>query len=86
MDRDVSLIIYLNREFTGGALRFINFNYEHAPKTGDLVFFPSDHRYMHEAQKVESGVRYAITSWAAYRNTPRVMDKPPHNHIKMPLF
>lgn len=86
MDRDVSLLIYLNQDFTGGSLRFLNFNYEHSPKTGDLIFFPSDHRYMHEAQKVQSGVRYAITSWAAFRNTERVMDQPPANYIKMPVM
>ncbi len=86
MDRDVSLLVYLNEDFTGGALHFINFNFVHAPKTGDLVFFPSDHRYIHEAQEVRSGVRYAISSWAAFRNQPRVMDAPPDSHIKMPLL
>jgi predicted 2-oxoglutarate/Fe(II)-dependent dioxygenase YbiX len=86
MDRDVSLLIYLNQGFTGGTLRFINFNYEHAPGSGDLVFFPSDHRYMHEAQKVLSGVRYVITSWAAFRGEPRVMAEPPANYIRMPVL
>jgi hypothetical protein len=86
MDRDVSLLIYLNEEYSGGTLKFINFNFTHQPRTGDLVFFPSDHRYMHEAQRVESGVRYAITSWAAFRNQLRVMAQPPHNHIKMPVL
>lgn len=85
MDRDVSVLLYLNSDFTGGALRFIHFNYSHHPRAGDLLFFPSDHRYMHEAQEVLSGVRYAISSWAAFRNQPRVMDQPPHNHIRMPL-
>jgi predicted 2-oxoglutarate/Fe(II)-dependent dioxygenase YbiX len=86
MDRDVSLLIYLNEEFTGGALHFVNFSFVHQPKTGELVFFPSDHRYVHEAQTVESGVRYAITSWAAFRNQPRVMAAPPDNHIKMSVL
>ncbi len=86
MDRDVSLLLYLNEGFTGGALNFINFNYAHPPKTGDLIFFPSDHRYMHEAQEVHAGVRYAISSWAAFRNEPRVMSAPPGNHIKMPVM
>ncbi len=86
MDRDVSVLLYLNSDFTGGALRFIHFNYAHQPKAGDLIFFPSDHRYMHEAQEVLSGVRYAISSWAAFRNQPRVMDQPPHNHIRMPVM
>jgi len=86
MDRDVSLLIYLNENFTGGALHFLNFDFTHSPKTGDLIFFPSDHRYMHEAQEVHSGVRYAISSWAAFRGEPRVMTEPPSNHIKMPVL
>ncbi|HET6564003.1 MAG TPA: 2OG-Fe(II) oxygenase [Xanthomonadales bacterium] len=86
MDRDVSVLLYLNANFTGGALHFVNFNFAHQPKAGDLIFFPSDHRYIHEAQEVRSGVRYAISSWAAFRNQPRVMDHPPHNHIRMPLM
>lgn len=86
MDRDVSVLLYLNADFTGGALHFINFNFAHQPKPGDLIYFPSDHRYMHEAQEVSSGVRYAISSWAAFRNQPRVMDRPPHNHIRMPVM
>ncbi len=76
MDRDMSVLIYLNEDFGGGELHFVNFNYIHRPSAGDLVFFPSDHRYMHEAQLVTSGVRYAIVSWAAFTRQRRIMNAP----------
>jgi len=81
LDRSVSLLIYLNDDFTGGAIKFNKFNYRYQPKKGDLLFFPSDFRYMHEAEKVESGVRYAVVSWSALSNTPRVMSGRPTNSI-----
>jgi hypothetical protein len=82
-DRDVSLLIYLNEEFTGGTLDFVFFNYTYQPRRGDLVFFPSDHRYSHWAQTVTSGIRYAIVSWAAFSDEPRVHSARPPLHVLM---
>lgn len=81
LDRSVSLLIYLNDNYTGGAIKFNTFNYRYQPQKGDLLFFPSDFRYMHEAEKVESGVRYALVSWSALSNTPRVMSGRPKNSL-----
>ncbi len=64
LDRDYSLLLYLNDDFEGGAIRFEHFNYTYQPEKGDLLVFPSDHLYLHEAQLVESGLRYVIVSWA----------------------
>ena len=82
-DRDVSLLMYLNDEFAGGELFFPNFNYRYQPEKGDLVLFPSDHRYMHEAETVTSGFRYAIVSWAAKVGEPSVQDAIPDGAIFM---
>ncbi len=71
-DRQYSLLIYLNSDFTGGALRFDEFDLTIQPATGMLVAFPSDHRYVHTALPVESGTRYAIVSWGAAAGAPRV--------------
>ncbi|MGB5587050.1 MAG: 2OG-Fe(II) oxygenase [Gammaproteobacteria bacterium] len=71
-DRQYSLLIYLNSEFTGGALRFDDLELTIQPKAGMLVAFPSDHRYAHTALPVESGTRYAIVSWGAAVGAPRV--------------
>ena len=47
IDRDISLLIYLNDDFEGGELTFTKFNYKLRPTAGTVVLFPSDHRYMH---------------------------------------
>ncbi|NND43679.1 MAG: hypothetical protein HKN58_00035 [Xanthomonadales bacterium] len=76
IDRDISLLIYLNDDFDGGTLEFTKFNYIFRPRVGDLVFFPSDHRYLHEAMPVTRGLRWVIVSWAAFADEPKVLDQP----------
>lgn len=83
-DRDLSLLIYLNEDFTGGGLSFLNFNYHLKPSTGDMLVFPSDNRYIHQAEVVESGFRYVIVSWAALRGSQRVSVAPPAGAIHLP--
>jgi predicted 2-oxoglutarate/Fe(II)-dependent dioxygenase YbiX len=77
LDRDMSLLIYLNDEYEGGQLEFEHFEYSLRPRAGMLVFFPSDVRYLHAARPVTAGQRYAVVSWAAFRDEPRVMHRPP---------
>lgn len=76
IDRDVSLLMYLNEDFEGGSLTFEKFAYEFQPRVGDLVLFPSDNRYKHGANPVKSGVRYAVVSWGAFVGEPRVHPTP----------
>lgn len=82
-DRDISILLYLNDDFTGGALEFFAFHYFYQPRRGDLVFFPSDHRYAHEAHPVTSGRRYAVVSWAACKGVPKVRQEPTFNSIAL---
>jgi len=77
IDRDMSLLLFLNDDFTGGELSFLKFKYTHRPRAGDLVFFPSDHRYVHQAEPVVKGLRWVVVSWAAFTDEPRVRDQPP---------
>lgn len=72
LDRDISMLLYLNDEFEGGDLSFDYFNYRIAPRPGMLVWFPSDARYFHGANPVTAGTRYAIVSWAAFADTPKL--------------
>ena len=76
VDRDVSILLYLNDGFTGGEIAFPNFGLQAPPQPGMLMAFPSDARYLHTARPVQSGVRYALVSWAAVKGTPRVQEKP----------
>jgi len=80
-DRDLSMLIYLNDDFTGGGLTFVKFNFHYRPRIGDLLVFPSDNRYEHQAEKVESGIRYCIASWAALEGTRKVFNIPPKDAV-----
>ncbi|MEM1080688.1 MAG: 2OG-Fe(II) oxygenase [Pseudomonadota bacterium] len=83
LDRDISLLIYLSDDYEGGSLYFQHFDYTLQPRKGMLVYFPSDVRYKHEAQPVTAGLRYAVVSWAAFRDEPRVQAQSPHHSIFM---
>lgn len=76
IDRDLSLLIYLNDDFEGGELTFCKLNYWLRPRAGSVVMFPSGHRYLHQAETVKSGVRYAVVSWASVRGIPKVAGQP----------
>jgi predicted 2-oxoglutarate/Fe(II)-dependent dioxygenase YbiX len=75
VDRDISILLYLNDDFDGGHLKFHHFNYTYKPSAGDLLFFPSDHRYEHEATTLETGLRFVVVSWAAFEGERRVSEE-----------
>lgn len=81
LDRDVSLLIYLNDDYQGGALTFTALDYVLQPRGGMLVWFPSDQRFQHQAEPVTAGCRLAIVSWAAFADEPRVCAAPPEEAI-----
>lgn len=81
IDRDLSLLIYLNDDFEGGLTRFYRFNYYIRPKAGGAVLFPADNRYLHAAEIVTKGDRYAIVSWAAIRGVPKMTKHPPQSAV-----
>ncbi len=83
VDRDISMLLYLNSEFEGGALHFVNFNYRYQPRPGDLLLFPSDQRYAHRAEEVTSGERYSVVSWACVEGGERVEDGPSENTVSL---
>ena len=83
IDRDLSILIYLNSDFEGGGLTFNRFNYSYAPSAGDLLVFPSDQRYIHTAEKVTAGARYCVVSWAGVVGGLRVSKVPPAGAIKI---
>lgn len=61
--RTVSAIIYLNDDFDGGEIEFINFGIKIKPKPGMLLLFPSNYAYSHIAHPVTNGTKYAIVTW-----------------------
>lgn len=83
IDRDYSCILYLNSEFTGGTLVFPHLNLRLHPRAGLMVIFPSDHRFLHSAEKVLSGRRYAMVTWGAECGVVRVMGSPPPHIVRL---
>lgn len=83
VDRDVSLLIYLDDDYEGGELYFPRFDFRLRPRTGMLVLFPSDARYAHCAEPVIRGERHVIVSWAAAAGADRVLSAPPEGVIRL---
>lgn len=61
--RVLSAIIYLNNDYDGGEIEFVNFNVKIKPEPGMLILFPSDYAYRHIAHPVKNGEKYAIVTW-----------------------
>lgn len=68
--RMVSAIVYLNNEYEGGEIEFINFGIKIKPEPGMLIIFPSNYAYSHIAHPVTSGTKYAIVTWITDRWIP----------------
>jgi hypothetical protein len=77
MDRDISVVWYLNEGFEGGGLWFPSFQCLIRPQTGMVVTFPSAHEFAHTAQPVMSGTRYAVVTSMAAVGTPRLFPPAP---------
>jgi predicted 2-oxoglutarate/Fe(II)-dependent dioxygenase YbiX len=61
--RSVSAIVYLNNEYEGGEVEFVNFGIKIKPEPGMLLLFPSNYAYRHIAHPVTSGTKYALVTW-----------------------
>lgn len=73
IDRDFSMLIYLNDDYEGGELDFPWLRYAYTPQAGDLVIFPSNHIFSHASRPVSAGNKYALVSWGAFHGSARVM-------------
>lgn len=61
--RSISAICYLNNDYEGGEVEFINFGIKIKPEPGMLLLFPSNYAYSHVAHPVTDGTKYAIVTW-----------------------
>jgi predicted 2-oxoglutarate/Fe(II)-dependent dioxygenase YbiX len=61
--RSISAIVYLNNNYEGGEVEFVNFGVKIKPEPGMLLLFPSNYAYSHIAHPVTSGTKYAIVTW-----------------------
>jgi len=63
MGRSISALCYLNSDYEGGEIEFVNFGVKIKPESGMMILFPSNYAYMHIAHPVISGIKYALVTW-----------------------
>lgn len=61
--RRLSLVYYINDDYTGGEISFPRFNITYKPRANELLLFPSNYVYNHSVLPVLEGTRYAVVSW-----------------------
>ena len=62
----VSLVAYLNDDYSGGELYFRLQNLMIKPEAGDLFIFPSNFMYPHRAMPVGEGTKYSLVTMLDY--------------------
>jgi len=62
-DRQLTLLAYLNEDYEGGELFFPSHNLTLRPKAGDVVVFPSNFAFPHEAKPTTKGERFVVVTW-----------------------
>jgi predicted 2-oxoglutarate/Fe(II)-dependent dioxygenase YbiX len=70
LDRDLSVVCFINDDFSGGELFFPALDLVIEPEAGTLVCFPSDHNYIHGVRPVTAGHRYTIVTWMRVAGMP----------------
>jgi hypothetical protein len=66
--RVLTLVLYLNENYSGGRFVFSDLGIRVRPDIGDALLFPSE--TFHEVETVEEGTRYVLITFAA----PKVSD------------
>lgn len=61
--RIISPILYLNDNYEGGEIEFVNYNIKIKPEAGMFLIFPANFAYRHIAHPVKTGTKYAIVTW-----------------------
>ncbi len=83
--RQVSGMIYLNDDYTGGETVFPRQGVKFKARAGDLLLFPSNFCYPHESLPVISGTKYAIVTWfVAYPKSPGQNEEVGHGEANVP--
>ena len=61
--RVLSSVMYLNDDYVGGEMEFVNSGVKFKPEAGSIIFFPSNFLYIHEVYPVTYGERYSMPHW-----------------------
>jgi predicted 2-oxoglutarate/Fe(II)-dependent dioxygenase YbiX len=71
VDRDISIVLYLNDDYSGGDLVFPGQAISVQPRQGMLVAFPSTHHFVHQEQLITAGQRLVLVNWFSV-NAPQI--------------
>jgi predicted 2-oxoglutarate/Fe(II)-dependent dioxygenase YbiX len=63
VDRDISILAYLNDDYEGGELEFTFLGLKIKPKKGTIIVFPSYFEYTHRVHPVTKGERFSLVTW-----------------------
>lgn len=63
---DFAVIYYLNDNYDGGEINFMDHNLKIKPKSNSFVTFPSNADYWHEVLENTGTERYSATQWFKY--------------------
>lgn len=61
--RVLSSVMYLNDNYSGGEIEFVNSGVKIKPEAGSIIFFPSNFLYVHEVYPITDGYRYSMPHW-----------------------
>lgn len=61
--RCLSCVGYLNGDYEGGEIEFVNYKLKIKPQPGMLIIFPSNFAYKHIAHPVTKGTKYNLVTW-----------------------
>lgn len=61
--RVLSTVMYLNDNYDGGEIEFVNSGVKLKPEAGSIIFFPSNFLYVHEVYPITAGERYSMPHW-----------------------
>ena len=61
--RALSTVMYLNDDYEGGEIEFVQSKIKISPAAGSIIFFPSNFLYVHEVYPITKGYRYSMPHW-----------------------
>lgn len=66
---DFAVIYYLNDDYEGGEINFMDHNLKVKPKANSFVTFPSNADYWHEVLENKNKERYSATQWFKFNGS-----------------
>lgn len=70
----ISVVLYLNDNYSGGELYFENQKVKIKPEAGSIVVFPSKPPYMHQSLEITDGIKYMCPGFWN-KNDKQVLNK-----------